>query len=134
MKKRIFAAFLAVLMLVCSMATCFAEDAAPLAVKNPAYDTETKTLTFSVANLTNETVYINTVMFNADTNAVKLEYPGIQYGNDIKAGAEVVFKLKAEIPNFDAKNPPVFGLTFNYVFHSPDVDLTKEMSFIDYKC
>ena len=133
MKKRIFAAFLAVLMLVCSMATCFAEDAAPLAVKNPAYDTETKTLSFSVANLTNDTVYINTVMFNADTNAVKLEYPGIQYGNDIKAGAEVVFKLKAEIPNFDAKKPPVFGLTFNYVFHSSDVDLTKEMSFTDYK-
>ena len=134
MKKRIFAAFIAALLLVCSMATCFAEGQdAPLAVKNPAYDQETKTLSFTVANLTNETVYINTVMFNADANAVTLEYPGVQYGSDLKAGAEVEFKLKAEIPNFDAKNPPAFGLAFNYAFHSTNVDLTKEVSFTDYK-
>ena len=134
MKKRIFAAFLAALVLICSMATCFAEGSDQiLTAKNPAYDAETKTLSFTVANMTNDNLYINTVMFAADTNAVKLEYPGIQYGSDIPAGSEVLFKLNAEIPGFDAQNPPSFALTFSYLIHSTDVDLTKEMTFTDYK-
>ncbi len=134
MKKRIFAAFLAALVLICSMATCFAEGSDQiLTAKNPAYDADAKTLSFTVANMTNDNLYINTVMFTADTNAVKLEYPGIQYGSDIPAGGEVLFKLNAEIPGFDAKNPPAFGLTFSYLVHSTDVDLTKEMTFTDFK-
>lgn len=133
MKKRIFTAFLAALMLVCSMATCFAEgQETPLAVKNPVYDAETKTLSFTVANVTSETVYVNTVMFVAEADAVTLEYPGVQYSTDIDAGGEVQFKFNAEIKNYDEKNPPKFGLTFNYAFHSTDVDLTKEVTFSDY--
>jgi len=127
MKKRNFAAFLAVLMLVCSMATCFAEGQdAPLAVKNPAYDQETKTISFVVANNSSENLIFAISGFDYDENAIAIgEAKKNLPTSTIAPGGEVKHTLPFEIKNYDEKNLPEFGISIQYMTSTTTtVDLT----------
>ena len=67
MKKRLFAGFLAVLVFACTMLSCFAEGTdAALTVKNPVYNEEAKTISFVVANTTNQDLYFMLAGFSYD--------------------------------------------------------------------
>jgi len=133
MKKRIFSALLVMLVIVVSALPCFAASEGDLsfAAKNAAYDPDTKTISFTLANTSMTEAYINTVAFVCDANEVTLEYGGIQYGSLLAAGQEVNLTVNAQIPNYDEKNLPVFGLTLNCTPNTNEVDLTAQREMSD---
>ncbi len=132
MKKRIFAGFLAIMVLLCTFATCFAEDENIFIAKNAAYDAETKTISFDLANTSAKNYYINTVIFDSNTNEVKTEFPGVQLGTQVAPGGEISIKLNAEIIGFDGKDFPKFGLTVAAVENTGKFDLTKDMNLQEF--
>ena len=133
MKKRIFAALLVVLMLALSVLPCFASGDSELsfAAKNAAYDKNTKTITFTLANTSMVEAYIQTITFVCDADKIVTQYGGIQYGALIAPGQEVVLKINAEIKNYNEKNIPGFGLTINCTSNTNEVDLTVEKEMED---
>ncbi len=132
MKKRIFAALLAVLMLAFAMMPCFAADNdITFDAKNAAYDPDAKAITFTLANTSKTEAYIKTIAFTVDTAEVTLQYGGIQYGSLLGAGQEVELKVSAEILNYNPDKLPTFGLVVNATPSTNVVDLTTEPKFID---
>lgn len=134
MKKRIFAALLAALVLVVSMVPCFAAEAGEItfAAKNAAYDPDAKAITFTLANTSKTEAYISTIAFAADEKEVTLQYGGIQYNSLLAPGAEVTLKINAEIPNYNEEKLPAFGLTLAYIPNTAVVDLTAEREASEY--
>ena len=135
MKKRIFAAFLAALMLICSMATCFGAEGDVLTVKNPVYDETAKALSFTVANTCNENLVFAVADFDYDENIVALgEAKKNLAATNIAPGAEVKITLPIEIKNYDQKNPPKFGVSLQYMYISEtSVDLTTADEVLETK-
>ncbi len=133
MIKRLLTAFLAAMVLILSMTTCFAagDGEITLSAKNAEYDQSANTLSFTLANTSKSEVYINTIAFTVDTTQVELAYGGIQYGSLLAAGAEVTLKVNATIKNYNPENPPKFGLVVNCAENSTVVDLTAEPGFKD---
>ena len=128
MKKRIFAACLAAMMLVLSMATCFAaDDKDALIVKNAAYNDEEKTLSFAIANTTDKELVFAIAGFQYDQSKVAIGQ--IQQEMSVMAvaaGGEVTLTLPVDAPSYDGKNFPEFGVTMQYMASdSANVDLTK---------
>ncbi len=128
MKKRIFAALLAAMMLILSMATCFAaDDKDALIAKNAAYNEEEKTLRFAIANTTDKDLVFAVAGFNYDQSKVVIGQ--IQQEMSVMAvaaGGEVTLTLPVEAPSYDGKNFPEFGVTLQYMTSdSTNVDLTK---------
>ena len=135
MKKRIFAVLLAILLIAISALPCFAagEGELSFAAKNAAYDPDTKTISFTLANTSMTEAYIQTITFVCDANEVGLEYGGIQYGALLAAGQEVVLKVNAEIPDYNADKLPSFGITLNCMPNTNSVDLTAQHELSDIK-
>lgn len=132
MKKRIFTALLAVLMLAFTMLPCFAaEDTISFDAKNAVYDPDAKAITFTLANTSKTEAYINTIGFTVDTAEVTLQYSGLQYGSLLGAGQEVEIKVPAEILNYNPDKLPVFGLLINATPNTNVVDITKNRDFSD---
>lgn len=128
MKKRIFAALLAVMVMVLSMVTCFAaEGADALLIKNAAYDNNGKTLSFAVANTTGEELVFVIAGFTYDQNEVVIGQ--LQKEMSIMAiapGREVTITLPVDIPAYNEENLPKFGVSLQYMqSDSTNVDLTK---------
>ena len=74
MKKRIFTALLAVLMLAFTMLPCFAaEDTISFDAKNAVYDPDAKAITFTLANTSKTEAYINTIGFTVDTEVCRVD-------------------------------------------------------------
>ena len=133
MKKRIFAALLVVLMLALSVLPCFASGEGELsfATKNAAYDKDTKTITFTLANTSMVEAYIQTITFACNADEIVPQYGGIQYGALLAPGQEVALKINAEIKNYNEKNIPAFGLTLNCTPNTNEIDLTVEREMKD---
>ncbi len=132
MKKRLFAATLAVMLILASFVTCFAEGEAVFETKNPIYDAGAKTISFVLANTSKTSLYINTVMFDTD-ESIKLEYPGVQLGNKIPAGGEITLTLNATIENYNKDKLPAFGVSVNYFEDTTDINLTKEQNLLTFE-
>ncbi len=128
MLKRIFAALLSIAVMILSMITCFAADGADaLIIKNAAYDKDGKALCFSVANTTGEELVFAIAGFNYDQATVLIGQMQTEMSvMAVAPGGEVTFTLPADIPSYDEKNPPVFGIAMQYMpSNSTNVDLTK---------
>ena len=127
MKKRLFTGFLAVMVLVCSMIPCFAQGSEPLIVKNPGYNNDAKTLSFTVANVGHETLYFVVSGLNYDQALVTLgAFQKEISALEIPAGGEVAFTLPVEIKNYDKSNLPEIGVVLQYTALSmTSVDATK---------
>ena len=128
MKKRIFAALIAAMLLLLSMATCFASEGTDaLTVKNAAYNEEENTLSFAVANTTGKELVFAIAGLNYDQSKVVIGQ--IQQEMSVMAiapGGEISVTLPAEIPFYDEKNIPQFGITLQYMIsNSTSVDLTS---------
>ena len=135
MKKRIFTALLAALVIMVSVIPCFAAESSEItfAVKNAVYDPDAKAISYTLANTSKTEAYISTIAFVVDTNKVTLQYGGIQYNSLMAPGAEMTMKIDAEILNYDGKNLPEFGMTLSYIPNVPLVDLTAERQTFEYK-
>ncbi len=128
MKKRIFAACLAVMVMILSMVTCFAaEDADALIIKNAAYDNNQKNLSFDVANTTGEELIFAVAGFTYDESQVVIGKLQKELSvMAIEPGGEVAFTLPVEIPSYNKETLPKFGITMQYMpANSTDIDLTK---------
>ncbi len=128
MKKRIFTALLAGLMLLLSVATCFAAgaDEVTFAAKNAAYDVEGKTISFTLANTSKTEAYIGNIVFEYNKDIITLKYGAIQYGALLAPGAEITLKFEAEIPSYNPDTVPELGLKLTYAHNSSEIDLTAE--------
>ena len=127
MKKRLFTGFLAVMVLLLSAISCFAEGGEPLMIKNPTYDNSAKTLSFTVANTSHETLVfaVSNVEFDKGTVTLGQAQKDMQ-AMEISAGGEVSFTFPVEIKNYNPQKLPKIGVVIQYV--TPDtnsVDLTK---------
>ncbi len=128
MKKRIFAASLAIMVMILSMGTCFAaEGADALIIKNAAYDNSQKTLSFDVANTTGEELIFAVAGFTYDQSQVVIGKLQKELSvMAIEPGGEVAFTLPVEIPSYNKETLPEFGITMQYMpANSTDIDLTK---------
>ena len=118
MKKRIFAGLMLVMMLILSVVPCFAaEDTDALIVKNAKYDSEEKTLSFSIANVTSEEMMFEITTVDYDKEKIKIIFEDLKQsfiGALIKPGSEVVYTIPVEISDYDEKNPPKFGFELQY--------------------
>ncbi len=127
MKKRIFAGFIAIMVLALSMISCFAEGTSPLDVKNPVYDNEAKTLSFTVANISDKLQYFVVSNLDFDQTEVTLgELKKEMQAMEVPAGGEIEFTFPAEIKNYNEEKLPKIGVELQYM--TPDaanVDLTK---------
>ena len=80
MKKRIFTALVAAMLLLCSVMGCFAADKTDIiSVKNTAYDAKTKVLSFTLAN-TSQTEISDSVLTLNPASDVKIETPQLRTG------------------------------------------------------
>ena len=137
MKKRILTGFLAVMVIVCSMLSCFAEGAdAALTVKNAGYNEETKTISFAVANTTKQDLVFAFAGFSYDENEIVAgELKREMTAMSIPAGTEILCTVPLEIKNYDKKNMPEFGMVIQYMVNdTANVDFTtapdvKELTF-----
>ena len=118
MKKRIFAGLMLVMMLILSVVPCFAaEDTDALIVKNAKYDSEEKTLSFSIANVTSEEMMFEITTVDYDKEKIKIIFDDLKQsltGALIKPGSEVEYTIPVEISDYDEKNPPKFGFELQY--------------------
>ena len=118
MKKRIFTGLMLVMMLILSVVPCFAaEDTDALIVKNAKYDSEEKTLSFSIANVTSEEMMFEITTVDYDKEKIKIIFEDLKQsfiGALIKPGSEVVYTIPVEISDYDEKNPPKFGFELQY--------------------
>ncbi len=135
MKKRILAVFVAAIVVLLSVTTCFAADESGISfnAKNAAYDAQEKALSFTLANTSKAEVYIDTITFSFDESLVSLQYSGLQYGSLIAPGTEVTLKINAEIANYNPDKLPQIGLTINCMENSSTIDLTAERSLKEVK-
>ena len=127
MKKRIFTGFLAMVVVLMSMLSCFAEgEAQTLIVKTPSYNAETMTLEFVVANVSDSSVIFALAGFDEKSMALLGELKKEPTTMTIGAGGEVKMTVPFKFDNFDAKNPPVVDVYFQYLETSEtSVDLSK---------
>ena len=142
MKKRIFTGFLAVLVVIMSMISCFAQGVAleethPITVKTPSYNQENNTLSFVVANTGEKSVLFQ-------FTGLEFFDETINYGNiqkeptpmTVGAGGEVKIVIPVVIPVFDAKNPPVINAAFQYLETSEtslDLSQAEEVKMVTCK-
>ena len=127
MKKKIFALALCVMLVICSMLpSVYAEDANVITVKNAGYDVETGLLTFTLANTSMEDIADSLTMLVFDENEVFIQNYQFMSG-EIKAGAEKLVKVAAEIPSYDEKNLPNIGISFQYITNDGNLDTTKQV-------
>ncbi len=116
MKKRIFAAVIAAVVLVLSMVPCFAaesEDA--LVVKNATYDDSKGALSFAVANTSTEDAVF--LLAGFDVDATKVQFGEMQTQiMSVEAGNELSLTIPAKIASYDENNPPKIGLAMQYMF------------------
>ena len=126
MKKRIFTALVAAMLLLCSVMGCFAAGKTDIiSVKNTAYDAKTKVLSFTLAN-TSQTEISDSVLTLNPASDVKIETPQLRTGA-FEAGGEKVIKVTAEIANYDAKKLPKVGIELQYITENGVIDATKDM-------
>ncbi len=128
MKKRIFTGFLAIMVIALSALSCFAEGDAPLSVKNPVYDSEANTLSFTAVNTSDKTIQFVLSNMNFDQNKVTLgEAQKSMQAMEIEAGGEITFTIPLTIKDYTPENLPQIGVELQYI--TPDihsVDLTQE--------
>ena len=117
MKKRIFTGFLAVVVVLMSMLSCFAEgEAQTLIVKTPSYNAETMTLEFVVANVSDSSVLFALAGFDYDEAKITMgELKKEPTPMTVGAGGEVKIAVPFDIKGFDAKNPPEIDVHFQYL-------------------
>ncbi len=127
MKKRLFTGLLAVMLLILSTIFCYADAPAPLIVKNPAYDSTAKTLSFTVANTGSKPVqFILATKYNGQSEMY-------QQVVDVKAGSEVAFTFPFEVADYNVDQLPQIGLDFQYVvYDTASIDLTNEQNLLTY--
>ena len=128
--KRIFAMLLACLLIFSSVMVCFAADENEIiAIKNAAY--EKGVLSFTIANTSKTVIADSMIAFVFDENEVAFEnYMGGVMTGKITAGGEKAVKIKADIKNFDEKNPPEIGLQFQYIEELTDVDASVQQTVL----
>ncbi len=125
MKKKIFALALCVMLVMCSMLTSVcAKSQDVISVKNASYDAETGTLSFAIANNSMEDIGDSAFALVFDQNAVAMEVGPYPVGA-IPAGAEMEFKIKANILNYDGKNLPKIGMQYQYLIDEDVMDYTR---------
>ncbi len=130
MKKRLFAGFLAAVVLLCSFATCFAEgEAEPLVIKNPSYNNETNLLSFTVANVSKENLVFAISGLDYDEKTVQLgQFQKEVTAMSIAAGGEVKITIPLSILNYEEGNQPKIGASLQYAKNdTAALDLATQM-------
>ena len=125
MKKKIFALALCVMLVVCSMLpSVYAEDANVISVKNASYDSESDTLTFTIANNAMEDIADSVFVLVCDEEKVTINAGPYQSGA-IDVGGEVKITVNAKIENYDENNIPPIGIRFQYLSGEDGRDFTQ---------
>ena len=126
MKKRLFTGFLAVMVLLLSAISCFADSGQPLVIKNPVYDNTAKALNFTVANTGHDTLLFVVSDINFDDNAALGQMQKDMQAMEISAGGEINITIPVEIKNYNPKNLPKIGVELQYITQeNTSVDLTQ---------
>ncbi len=130
MKKRIFTGFLALAVVLLSMLSCFAEGDKALTVKNPAYDSTQKTISFTVSNVSSEALYVAVSNIDFDQDKIKLgEIKKDMQAMEVPAGGEIRYTMPAEIINYNKESLPEFSVELQYITISADAfDMTQEQA------
>ena len=105
MKKRIFAALLVVLILVCNLSVSFAapaENAQSIKINDAAYDKENKVITITVANTETIDIADSVVSLLAETDKVVFTSGETVSTGSIPAGKEVVVNFPVEVADENA--------------------------------
>ena len=105
MKKRIFAALLVVLILVCNLSVSFAapaENAQSIKINDAAYDKENKVITITVANTETIDIADSVVSLLAETDKIVFTSGETVSTGSIPAGKEVVVNFPVEVADENA--------------------------------
>ena len=120
MKKRIFAGFLTLMVILCSLATCFAAgEGEALVIKNPNYDDKTNLLSFSVANVSDKELVFAISGLDYDEKIVQLgHFQKEVSAMPIAAGSEVKVTIPLSVLNYKAAGLPKIGISLQYADNS----------------